>query len=594
MGRVAETLRKSSFFNTYGPGAIYETSIGHTAVVQIFIPDTSLVVNDRFITNFLATRLREAKHKEGMDAEKFRPDNIKIFIIRDYNERGEPAFKIKAKRYFKWFLVSPEFREDAVYLVNSLDLKDLEKKVGKIKIISNVRFIGICEQGHMQDIPWDKVVHGGGKKCSNRIFKWKEEKGDIAGGLEIICPECNAKAGLKDIYDAYILCGGYVAEKGGEQESCRSRLKVTLKTASDVYIPETLIFVSVHPFASEKYRILIEDDELRGKTEAYKKLQESMPNEIKKIAQLVYEELTKKLDEDKVRGLYGATPEEVMNVLLNEVFPEVNKYLSLTGTGEHDVKRLEFETFYKACKQGYPPVRDMKGHYHLLINSNKKKIYDGVIFQPIEKLTFYRILLGYRRTSPSARLVPTYAFLNGEYWFPASSHITEGIFISFTEDKLKDLFKIAEKSELFAFLHTLSHAVIRFFGEVSGYSEASLRERVYFFPEEQKAGILIFALSESGDGAAGGLTSSITVETNVENLIRYVQNRTSFCSRDPVCFEAVMEVEEPFYGTLHGFLRNESVCHACMLISETSCELANKGLSRKVLQKYMSILHGRQ
>ena len=584
MAEVKERLKKSSLFNTYGPGAVYETSYGHTVVVQSFEADTEAVLNDKFIIGFLETRLREIYNTEPSSGTG-------VFIIRDFDDKGEPAFKVKATRYFKWLLVSMESNESSAYLIPRDARNEFEKKFGKIKIDSSVRFIGICENGHMQDLPWEKIVHGS-IRCSNRFFIWEEKKGDIAGGLKVKCPECGAEAGLEDIYNAHIKCEGKIAERGGEREGCDLELTVTLKTASDVYIPESIIFISAHPFASEKFRVLIENDELRGKIEGHC---EYYKGGFVKAAESIYSALVEYLGEDKVKDLYGETPHGTADTICNQILPQIRKYLK--EAGKHDVRYLEFDTFYKACDEGYPPIEDDRSHYYLLIDKHKQRDYGNVIFQPVEKLTFYRVLFGYRRTSPSARLVPLYTRSQGKCWFAATSHITEGLFITFKKEKMSELFDAAVSpeygcGELFAFMHTLSHAVIRFFGEVSGYSEASLKERIYFFPDKKEAGLLIFALSESSDGAAGGLTSAVASEGNIEYLVNYIREKAFYCSRDPVCFETEMEVEPPYFSDLHGFNRNEGVCHACMFVSETSCELANKGLSRKVLQKYLDIMFG--
>ena len=580
MAEIKERLRKSSLFNTYGPGAVYETSYGHTVVIQSFEADTSDILNDKFIIKFLEAKLKEIGNVRS-------PAGIGIFIIKDFDEKGEPAFKVKARRYFEWLLVSAESDEGRTYLINRKDRSEFEKRFGKIKTNSSVRFIGICENGHMQDLPWEKIVHGS-IRCSNRFFIWEEKKGDIAGGLKVKCPECGAEAGLEDIYNVHIKCEGKIAERGGEREECDRELTVTLKTASDVYIPESIIFISAHPFASEKFRVLIENDELRGEIEGHCKYYK---DGIGKAAENIYNTLVKHLGEDKVKDLYGKTPNVTADEICNQILPEIRKYLE--EAGKHDVRYLEFDTFYKACDEGYPPVEDDKSHYYLLIDKHKQRSWGSMIFQPVEKMTFYRVLFGYRRTSPSARLVPLYTYSQGKYWFAAASHITEGLFITFKKEKMSELFDTAGGSrdgygELFAFMHTLSHAVIRFFGEVSGYSEASLRERIYFFPDKKKAGLLIFALSESSDGAAGGLTSAVTSEGNINNLVNYIREKAFYCSRDPVCFETETEVNPPYFSDLHSFNRNEGVCHACMFISETSCEFANKGLSRKILQKYFS------
>jgi len=588
-----ERLRKTSFFNTYGPGAVYETSRGHTVIIKTFdLPPDAPILEDGFLKSYIARYLG--------DQIKDKFSNIGIFLIPDSDEEGNPAFRIKGEKFFKWGLATVTTGGRILtYLVpynEGENFKNfLKENYGddvNFRFGPSVRFVGICDNGHLQDLPWERIVHekkknGNKKKCSNKFFIWREEKGQTKGGLKITCPLCGAEAGLKDIYNVKAKCQGIRAESG-EREPCNRNITVTLKTSSDVYILESIIAVSAHPFATERYRIFIENHQLWIQIKTVYDL-ESL-DEVKKEEEII-KILRQYLGTETLQRLFGNNKKEVWRQIKGDIIPTLTEYFSTAAhqVDENHIKKLEIDTLLRACKEGYPPIEDIRSKYYLIIDKNLQKRKNHLILQPVEKLTFYRIFIGYRRTSPSAVLNPVYAHHGGRLWFAASSHITEGIFITFDEELTETVFGELKNKEIFALLHSLSHAFIRFFGEVSGYSDASLRERIYFFPEEKKAGFLIFALSESSDGAAGGLISSVNSDGNIEKMLDFIRNRAEICSRDPVCLETSVEIQPPPHRNLYGFNKNEAVCHACLFVSETSCEYGNKGLSRKILQKFLNL-----
>lgn len=582
----SERLRKSSFFNVYGPGSVYETVGGRTVVIQSFTPDVSLTLKDKFVNNFVKNYINNnVERRDRIEGE------VSVFLIRDYDEDGNPAFKIEGIPYFTWTLARFEKQQDRVFLVRKERkvLNDLEERLGKYEMLAYIRFIGICSNGHLDDLPWDQIVHGGKNNCPNKdIFIWEEKKGDIYGGLRVICEFCRSEADLQDIYNARIKCRGRIAHENGRIEECNRRISVTLKTASDVYLPRSIIFVSAHPFASEKYRIFIENGELRGVIKTLRKYGKDNPD----LEEIIKSEVEGRIGDYKFRILFGKDyGSHVLSQTVFRILDEVEGYMGeREDIDESEIKKVEYKTFKKACDYGYPAIPDEGGTFYLKIDKNKQKRYNGWIIQPVDKLTFYRVLIGYRRTDPdTARLIPLYSRYQGKNYFAGMRNVTEGIFIMPEEELIINLKeKLKDDGEIFAFIHTLAHGIIRFFSTVSGYSEASLRERIYFFNDTDttvpRTGILIFALSEGGDGAAGGLVSSILREENIESLFNFIKNQANVCSRDPVCYESRID----FTGSppLHGlFNYNEAVCHACMLVSETSCEYSNKGLSRKILSK---------
>ncbi|MDX2205093.1 MAG: sulfate ABC transporter substrate-binding protein, partial [Hyphomicrobiaceae bacterium] len=72
----------------------------------------------------------------------------------------------------------------------------------------------------------------------------------------------------------------------------------------------------------------------------------------------------------------------------------------------------------------------------------------------------------------------------------------------------------------------------------------------------------------------GGLVSLGEPQTLARHIDQALEE-IRLCASDPLCSEHEPGVEEV---SLHG-----ASCHACLFVSETSCERGNKYLDRKVL-----------
>lgn len=127
-------------------------------------------------------------------------------------------------------------------------------------------------------------------------------------------------------------------------------------------------------------------------------------------------------------------------------------------------------------------------------------------------------------------------------------------------------------------LHTLSHVLIRELAMRSGYSAASLSERVYAWQaapgREPAAGLLLCTTASDSDGTLGGLVELSKPDTLAATVNRAL-SRAARCSSDPVCATRTPRDPEDF---LHG-----AACHCCAMASETSCERANRFLDRRFL-----------
>ena len=110
----------------------------------------------------------------------------------------------------------------------------------------------------------------------------------------------------------------------------------------------------------------------------------------------------------------------------------------------------------------------------------------------------------------------------------------------------------------------------------SGYSAASVRERIYaagYGETPDVAGVLLYTAAPDSDGTLGGLVE-LGKPDNLGRLIKQALERASICASDPLCAE-----HHPTHDrSLHG-----AACHACSFVAETSCEIGNKYLDRSLL-----------
>ena len=191
-------------------------------------------------------------------------------------------------------------------------------------------------------------------------------------------------------------------------------------------------------------------------------------------------------------------------------------------------------------------------------------------------------------------------------WVPASEVRGEGIFIQFNEQRLLDWTreKVVSQRALqfldshkkwrsvryiepaedgfpgmrYILIHSFAHALMRQLSLESGYSAASIRERIYARPakddNEAMAGLLIYTSAPDSEGTLGGLVSLGQPDV-LERHISQALESMRLCASDPLC------AEHPPSRT--GRTLHAAACHACQFASETSCERGNKYLDRSVL-----------
>jgi len=182
-------------------------------------------------------------------------------------------------------------------------------------------------------------------------------------------------------------------------------------------------------------------------------------------------------------------------------------------------------------------------------------------------------------------------------YLPAVESFGEGIFFEFDNEKLEKwleenpqvasrisaiienhlvsestLNKELEVTPKFILIHTFSHLIIKELEYLAGYPATSIQERLYIDEELKMQGVLIYTVAGS-EGSYGGLTS-ICDNEKIGNLIQSAIIRANDCATDPICYHTSGQ------GVGN---QNLSACFNCTLLPETSCEMFNSFLDRRIL-----------
>ena len=230
------------------------------------------------------------------------------------------------------------------------------------------------------------------------------------------------------------------------------------------------------------------------------------------------------------------------------------------------------------------------------------------------KLLEVRALVGFTRVDSAGAstddggLRPTLAplYRNRPDWLPAVEVRGEGVFIELDEEAvasweakpevvsraraMADKFHQWEAERgtdptpfpgaRYVLLHSLAHTLIRQLSLDCGYSASSVRERIYSStdPKRKMAGVLLYTASPDSEGSLGGLVDLASPQ-RFPDLFKSALRSATRCSSDPLCADHQPDV----HATI-----NAAACHACILVSETSCEAFNRFLDRNVLVPTMA------
>ncbi len=589
-----------------GPGAVVDFRTEESPISAIIggIDDWPEEPNDpSFIYNNELAKLATIK----IQARFENPDpEFKIKFFRSppvESEDKETNFALNAFRFPNW-LWCPECyqlkpsngwaREENTF---SLSCNRCSKSGKKVYVIPT-RFMVSCENGHLDDFPWQDWLTKFGSKstsCKHSNLYLKQNPGDSSlKGQVIECGDCESRASLEnffsnDFMSTFRCKGKHPHLEDQLPEDCSLGIKGLLKGASNSYFPVHESVISIPPYEDGFSDFLGSTslDVLLGHTKEEAKLIinvliKSNPN----LEESDFEFYWKQYLERKkwFEGTTGSYLEQEYERLQDDFSDE-----------EMDSTSRDFE----------------KVMIDVPISLNK---YIAKIAK-ITKLKEIKALLGFKRINePSnssnpgkGRFAPISKYIKN-YWLPAIEVFGEGIFFSInldflekweSDEYLKRRAKIIndqherksienllpyQKSNFelepvvtprFLALHSLSHAIMNQLALDCGYSVSSLKERLYISEKDSSnmAGILIYTSSSDSEGTLGSLSEKAEKE-EFENLFKEAVNSQKKCSDDPNCIDQISSLTEPF---------NHSACHSCIVLPENCCIHFNKFLDRALL-----------
>ncbi len=609
-------VRLSQFILNFGPGSLIETERGTRIVLPELTKEArealaskkggydSLRIGDPFLESLLKKVYgRQLPLERG---EEGKSKNIRVFLIPSNRDLGlsERERLIETREYPPWKECHNVRDHGSSGQPHAVIFRGNKCPLCGNSQARTFRFIRICDRGHMQEIDWFWEVHDGrecpSKQTTDSKYLLMINPGGPLKEVKLRCPYCGKEKSLGDIYYRSVPCRGHLPEEG-INEKCESKAAVVQKQASVVTIPEVFSY----------FTLILYDNRIR----------KILFDAIKSAEEL-------KIDVEELIKMSG----ELRQNEKKEALDAYNTIKSINTFS--DMIREELNRLIRASEEGIPPVKiDESSRVLLRIDrdsvfnfSFKTDIWKEIIVVPIEKLSVTMIRVGYRRRSPAGYLrTPSFFKESGDLWIPATRFTGEGVFLMpVSPDGEKATFVLPEKENItrwmniwsnrkehyreretlfkdpersyevhpgFVLLHSLAHLLIREVSVYAGYSHASLRERIYVDADlwerdgrnrwKVRGGILIYTALHGGDGSLGGITSLFSRhnEELLDEIFGNVRRRAHICSNDPICSGHTIRPGE----------FNGAACHACVLISETSCEHRNMWLDRNVLREVIPL-----
>lgn len=450
------------------------------------------------------------------------------------------------------------------------------------------RFVLACDNGHFDDFPWQYFVHKGWVPESGHSLKLTERgtTGEAAN-IVVSCGECPQNRSMAQALGSagaenLPLCRGRHPHLGTFEE-CDKPTRTLVLGATNSWFAMQLRAFSL-PRASNPV------DQLVAEFWGQLSLLVGMPEPVAKSVmrtQRCWPEL-EPYGEDKaweaIQRHATATPDERQQV------------------DDLDLLTPEWRTFSAAEDYDLPDFTTRRETWPRGTGDWLEKVV------LVTRLREVAALYGFTRIDAPewgdpGSADPRRAPLSVEppSWVPCAETRGEGIFIQFSEQRLKDWEQIPavreraqrvlepahyewrERRRLnrdswpgarYVLLHTFAHALIRELALESGYSASGIGERIYAEQGEgPMAGVLLYTAAPDSEGTLGGLVNLGKYE-NLSPLIERALDAARLCSSDPLCAEHDPREHARLYG---------AACHACLFASETSCERGNQYLDRALL-----------
>lgn len=467
-----------------------------------------------------------------------------------------------------------------------------------------VRFVAVCDLGHIQDFPFVEWLHRdtpAGADCRLRMRAGRSSAG--LSGITVEC-SCGVRRSFGDVFRFDQDTGGPLARIGcnckglrpwlGDMDSagtpCGHFLRVLQRGATNVYFPHVVSAIYLPLWAEDASAEVI-----------------GLLEQAHVWALLSQGTADGRIDRSRsqiVATMAGVDADSLHNAAQRKLEGKPPARSAGSVGDEEEFRRAEYQAI---CDGKVGPKTE------LFVECASLDTYEPEIarffsrIRLVHKLRETRALTGFTRILPpdgtltSARLQPLKLDAAID-WLPAIKVYGEGIFLELDPEAITQWLmseprvnrriaplvarynaaRTARQQPFrnlpvkFLLMHSLAHVVINQLSFDCGYGSAALRERLYCdFTDESRPmqGILIYTASGDSEGTMGGLVRQGR-PGRLETTIRRALERAAWCSSDPVCIESNGQGSDS---------ANLAACHGCCLVPETSCEEGNRLLDRALL-----------
>jgi hypothetical protein len=493
-----------------------------------------------------------------------------------------------------------------------------EKRGRKVPMVQ-VRFIAVCEHGHIQDFPWCEWAHRSAiPECGIDFLKLRDYRGTLES-ITVTCTRCGKSNNLSGITSDILRIEGQPFECKGQRIwlhdengiGCGMPIRGSLRNASNLYFAKvsSSIFIprnikkdkNIDPLMTELIYVLNRPG-ISALLDTLLELNVAISTIIKKFRKhhdMDFQEFT----DDEIKSSLNHYI-ELKNSAKPKPSPDKKTHaLSPKSFRFEEYQMLEQETEDPALMSRMEPINSY--------TRNISNYFSRIML--IHKLRETRAFTGFTRINHENNQSPSELKKNlwlnpppsHKNWLPACMVFGEGLFFELNRKTLEEWLYGPNKSlidtriygmkknfmaeikhtpgfalkneihPVFVMIHTLAHLLINQLTFECGYSSASLRERLYFSSdlETPMAGFLIYTAAGDSEGTMGGLVR-MGKPGLFEPLLLQTLRKAQWCSTDPVCMELGAQGGQGPYSC------NLAACHNCALVPETACEEFNRFLDR--------------
>ncbi|MFP7411249.1 DrmB family protein [Aeromonas veronii] len=614
--RAIGDVRPSQVITTFGPGAIVDLQTLSVIVsgIDTWSPQEELVIREPRLERALrVNRFFQAEPVSG--GFGYRKGTVPVSVFPRYQvcsnpncatlseyrglKYGYPSLEDRTGKLIKEYGGDPNVNHLCRY--NDIT-QEIECKApncsgrGKGKRAPTVPapFVVACPSGHIDDFPWRAYVHrDADDSCRQRMqLVYSGTTGSVSD-IWVYCA-CGKKRSVSDAFgeNRSLALGECLRKRPWlginniDPDECKhaGQVRAIQRGATNGWFPLVRSALSIKEAASPIGQALKKCPQYQvEKIDSPEKLQTLLDmNMFPALAEFKAEDIWRTIE--KARG-------NIENDEIDLRLPEWNAFRDIAGSNQGE----QSDFFLEAGE-----VPDF------LADKVERIVLARKLLEVRALTSFTRIdyASGMDDDGMGASRAPIYK--EQQDWLPAIEVRGEGIFLELKEEALiaweaepgvqKRAAAIEQKYKEWAaergvdsddfpgaryvLLHSLAHVLMRQLALDCGYSESSVRERIYSStdPERKMAGILLYTASADSEGSLGGLVDLGTKE-RFPNLIHNALENAKRCSSDPLCADHQPDV----HATING-----AACHACVLAPETSCEAFNRFLDRNFLVPTMA------